>query len=59
MQCNIVLKIGNRLCLIQCLDEDYQSVKDAIRKAEDIEELWDLIDDIDYMLTDYIEIIEF
>lgn len=62
MQYNIVLKIGNQLYLLQFLDEEYQLVKEAIRKAQDAEDLkilWDLLDEIDYTLTDYIEIVEF
>jgi hypothetical protein len=59
MQYNIVLKIGNQLYLLQVMDNDYERTKEAIRKAQDTEELWDLLNEIDYTLTDYIEIIEF
>lgn len=59
MQYNIVLKFGNKLYLLQVMDNDYERTKEAIRKAQDTEELWDLLDEIDYTLTDYIEIIEF
>lgn len=59
MQYNIVLKFGNKLYLLQVMDNDYERTKEAIRKAQDAEELWDLLDEIDYTLTDYIEIIEF
>lgn len=59
MQYNIVLKFGNQLYLLQVMDNDYERTKEAIRKAQDTEELWDLLDEIDYTLTDYIEIIEF
>lgn len=59
MQYNIVLKLGNKLYLLQVMDNDYERTKEAIRKAQDTEELWDLLDEIDYTLTDYIEIIEF
>lgn len=59
MQYNIVLKIGNQLYLLQVMDNDYERTKEAIRKAQDTEELWGLLNEIDYTLTDYIEIIEF
>ena len=59
MQYNIVLKFGNKLYLLQVMDNDYERTKEAIKKAQDTEELWDLLAEIDYTLTDYIEIIEF
>ena len=59
MQYNIVLKFGNQIYLLQVMDNDYERTKEAIKKAQDTEELWELLDGIDYTLTDYIEIIEF